>query len=74
MTQFAASATNRRVPQVSLLRPGIRATDPKWKLHTPLCHPARRAAGAKPRDLQFTFPEANVHLITNLTAFEVVSE
>ena len=30
---------NRRVPQVSLLRPGIRATDPQWKRHPTLCHP-----------------------------------
>jgi hypothetical protein len=33
--------TNRRVPQVSLLRPGIRATDLEWKPHSPLCHPER---------------------------------
>jgi hypothetical protein len=31
----------RRVPQVSLLRPGILATDPNWKLYPPLCHPER---------------------------------
>jgi hypothetical protein len=29
--QVDALGKNRRVPQVSLLRPGIRATDPKWK-------------------------------------------
>ncbi len=49
MTQLAAPSTNRRVPQVSLLRPGIRATcpacpgvpwgvprtDPKWTCPAP---------------------------------------
>jgi hypothetical protein len=29
------------VPQVSLLRPGIPATDPQWKLRPPLGHPER---------------------------------
>jgi hypothetical protein len=32
--------SKRRVPQVSLLRPGIPATDPKWNRHPLLCHPA----------------------------------
>ena len=29
---------NRWVPQVSLLRPGIRATDSRWKPHSLSCH------------------------------------
>src|SRR5882757_9254798 len=33
--------TNRRVPQVSRLRPGIPATDFDWKPHSLLCHPDR---------------------------------
>jgi hypothetical protein len=31
---------NRRVPQVSLLRPGIRATDPEWKSRSLVCSSA----------------------------------
>jgi hypothetical protein len=42
---------NRRVPQVSLLRPGIPQTNSHWK------HPASSLSlGAKPRDLQFRGP------------------
>jgi hypothetical protein len=39
---------NRRVPQVSLLRPGIPQTNSHWK-HPP----CSLSLGAKPRDLQF---------------------
>jgi hypothetical protein len=34
-------ATNRWVPQVSLLRPGIRATELQWKLRPPFVIPTR---------------------------------
>jgi hypothetical protein len=41
----------RRVPQVSLLRPGIRATAPQ--METP---PSPLSSRAQPRDLQFAPP------------------
>jgi hypothetical protein len=42
---------NRRVPQVSLLRPGIPQTNSSWK-HPP----CSLSLGAKPRDLRFRGP------------------
>src|SRR5882757_2860486 len=32
---------NRRVPQVSLLRPGIRANNLEWKTHSPVDYPVK---------------------------------
>ena len=32
--------------RVSLLRPGIHATNPRWKRHTPLCHPSEAEGSA----------------------------
>jgi hypothetical protein len=46
-------ATNRRVPQVSLLRPGIPATELPWKSGPPLCHPERSRGICSSTDLSW---------------------
>jgi hypothetical protein len=46
LAQARCVGSNRRVPQVSLLRPGIRATNPDWKPNPLLCHPDLSSRGA----------------------------
>jgi hypothetical protein len=52
LAEAGCVGSNRRVPQVSLLRPGIPQTKSHWK------HPlSSLSLGAQPRDLQFFRPQ-----------------